>query len=208
MSVSRSLSGIVFLAVPTLVIGLLSSCASVSSPGNNEPSPSGSPETVATPSPSPSGDTGAETFTAGAPSDQCTTKQLSIAVSTESASAGHLHYLITFTNNGPQCSLSGFPVVQVAKAGTPFGSVASQDTASAPVTVPIATGASAYAQLTVVNVDPGGGPLGSACTVDHGDALFITAPHGTIVTPIPVDSFAACSNNTDWFTVGSISATS
>jgi Domain of unknown function (DUF4232) len=188
--------------LPSLTVLLLAGCVTVtntSPPASTSPSPtSASPE--ASPSATP------ESFTPGAPADQCLTANLSVAVQDESASAGHLHSLLVFTNNGPDCVLEGFPNVQVMNSGTPMGASSEEDSSVSEGTVSLPAGGTAVAQLTSVNIDPGGGPLGDSCVVDHGTGYLVTPPHSYTPIPVDVSGVPACTNGTVWMTAGPVTA--
>lgn len=190
------------LVVSALATFLLAGCVTVnyslpaSSPSNS------APPTATSASPSPS----TETFTPGAPANQCLTANLSVSLEDEGASAGHLHSKVVFTNNGPECVLAGYPTVHVIQGAATIGAGSAEDSSAAVAPVTLAAGGSAIAQLTSINIDPGGGPLGDSCVVDHGTGYRVTPPHST--TPIPVDSanVPACTNGTVWMTAGPVTA--
>lgn len=123
-------------------------------------------------------------------------------------SAGHLNYQIVFTNNGPDCVLEGYPevAVLVSTGSGVLGAAAMDDTNAAATAVTLASGGTAVAALSAVNIDPGGGPLGGQCTLDHGDGFGITPPHSLQRIKVQLDSVPACSNGTAWMTVGPVTA--
>jgi hypothetical protein len=189
--------------VPFLTVLALAGCITATGPSPaSPPSPSVSPKE----SPSASPTTPAETFTPGAPEGQCLTANLLVSVVDEGSSAGHLHSQVVFTNRGPACVLDGFPTVQVMKAGVPMGSGIEDDSSAAEAPVPLASGGTAVAQLTSVNINSDGGPLGDSCVVDHGTGYLITPPHS--YTPIPADvaDLPACTNGTVWMMAGPVTA--
>jgi hypothetical protein len=181
------------------VVAALTGCVSITIP---PPGPSSSAEPSAPPSASPSGPS--ESFTAGAPDGQCLTANLSASLEAEPSSLGHGHWSVILTNDGAPCVLDGFPTIQVTSNGTPLGAASEDDSGVPHSPASLATGGSAVASLSAVNIDPGGGPLGDACTVDHGDAVAVTPPHATIAIPVPMADFPACSNGTAWMTVGPV----
>jgi hypothetical protein len=181
-------------------IAVLAGCSTPAAPPSNTPSSDSSPAPAASPSPSPT--SASESFTAGAPDGQCLTASLSAALEPVSSSLGHLHWEIRLTDNGAPCVLDGVPEVQVTRSGTRLGAAAEAESGTTPAPVSLATGASAVASLSAVNNDPGGGPLGDACTLDHGDTVAITPPHAMIALLVPMAGFPACSSGTPWMTVG------
>ncbi|MBX3309190.1 MAG: DUF4232 domain-containing protein [Cryobacterium sp.] len=190
------------LIVSTLATLLLAGCVTVNySPPASSPSRS-APPSASSASPSPS----TETFTPGAPANQCLTANLSVSLEDEGASAGHLHAKVVFTNNGPDCVLKGFPTVQVAQGAAPIGAGSEEDSSAAVAPVTLMAGGSAIAQLTSVNIDPGGGPLGDSCVVDHGTGYLVTPPHSTTPIPVDVPNVPACTNGIVWMTAGPVTA--
>ena len=102
--------------------------------------------------------------------------------------------------------LSGYPGVQVVAAGAPMGVAGQEDSSVAVAPVTIAEHGTAVAQVTSVNIDPGGGPLGGACVVGHGDGYNITPPHSLQPILVSMANVPACSNGTAWMTVGPVVA--
>ncbi|MBX3090888.1 MAG: DUF4232 domain-containing protein [Cryobacterium sp.] len=189
------------LVVPSFAVLLLAGCVTVVSPPSSSPSSSSSASSPsASPSPAP------EQFAPGAPANQCLTANLSVSVQEASASSGHLHSLIVFTNNGPECALSGFPSVQVMSSGVTMGASSEDDSSASPTVVTVPSGGTAVALLTSVNIDPDGGPLGDACVVDHGSGYDVTPPHSLSPISVDDDNLAACSNGAVWMTVGPVTA--
>lgn len=188
------------------VLGLLLVGCSVSAP---LPPPTSPP--AASPSgttPSPTATVAAETFAPGAPANQCHTADLAATIQGPDGSAGHLNYRIVFTNSGADCVLEGYPEVTVLKsAGSAIlGAPAANDANTTGAAVDLATGATAVAILTAVNIDPGGGPLGSQCILDHGDGFVITPPHSLQPLKVMLAGVPACSNGTAWMTVGPVTS--
>jgi len=60
--------------------------------------------------------------------------------------------------------------------GTQLGDVAANMPDLPLEVVTIASGESAYARLQAVNIDPGGGPLGTDCGLGFGDGFNIYIP--------------------------------
>ncbi|MBB5632427.1 hypothetical protein BKA04_000650 [Cryobacterium mesophilum] len=183
------------LIVSIAAVALLAGCSTVSA----SPSPSAP---VTAPSSSPSA--AEETFTAGAPDGQCLTADLSASIQPASSTAGHIHDVITLTNNGAPCVLEGYPTVAVSSGGSQVGAAAEDDSSAIPAPITLAAGGTAEAQLTAVDIDPGGGPLGDACSLDVGDAVLVTPPHSMIALSVAEAGFPACTSGTPWMTVGPV----
>lgn len=158
--------------------------------------------------PATTSDVPSETPTADAPLEPCADGTVTPTVGEAEGTAGHLNYQIAFTNSGPECTLEGFPQVAVLGNGngTMFGVVAEQMLELTPEPVTVATGASAYAWLEAVNIDPGGGPLGEDCRVGYGDGWNIYVPAAIEPTFVPADGVPACTSGLPWMRIGPISA--
>lgn len=198
------------LALSVAAATLLAGCSTATAP----PSPE-SPPTESSPSASPSAGEpssapnstapdSSESFTAGAPDGQCRTANLTVSLGNEGSAAGHIHYAVTFTNTGETCVLEGFPTVQVTGGGSPIGVAATEDSGTAAQAISLTRGGTTSAELTVTNIASGGGPLGDACTVGHGDAFAVTPPHSTTAISVPMPNIPACSNGAQWMTVGPV----
>lgn len=106
----------------------------------------------------------------------CPTSSLKVSVLRGSGAAGHQYAFLQFTNTSAKsCSLTGFPGVQLLKNGVPLGLPAARSSAAV-VTVQIAAGAAATAQL----IDD------STCNADNADSVQVIPPNRTdkIVLPI------------------------
>lgn len=105
--------------------------------------------------------------------------------------AGSVFYKVRFTNlSGHTCTLSGFPKVSaVDLTGKQIGAAAEQETGQKPKLVKLTNGATASAQLRVV--DPGNFSP-SACHETMAAGLRVSPPgqSASKVVPIP---FATCS---------------
>ena len=176
--------------VPVILILALAGCA----PAGPTPGTSASP-------------TADPTETADAPLEPCADGTITPTVGEAEGTAGHLNYQIAFTNSGPECTLEGFPQIAVIGNGngTQFGVVADQMTELTPAPVTIATGASGYAWLEAVNIDPGGGPLGSDCAVGYGDGWNIYIPGAIEPTFVSAPNTPACTSGLPWMRIGPIS---
>ncbi|MDQ1720673.1 MAG: hypothetical protein QOI26_407 [Pseudonocardiales bacterium] len=110
--------------------------------------------------------------------DGCPSASLSVAALRASGAAEHQYAFLQFTNKSAKtCSLTGFPGVQLVKAGAPLGKPAAR-TSTAVTKVWLAPGRSATAQL----VDS------STCNADNSDSVAIYPPNRTerVVVPLSV----------------------
>jgi hypothetical protein len=148
--------------------------------------------------------------TAGAdlPLQPCADGTITAQVNDPEGTAGHLNYQIEFVNSGPECTLEGYPQVAVLGHGngTQLGVLAAQMTGQTVSAVTIATGASAFAQLQAINIDPGGGPLGPDCAVEEGDGWNIYVPGAIEPTFVASAGVPACTSGVPWMEIGPISA--
>jgi hypothetical protein len=105
----------------------------------------------------------------------CPTSSLKVMVLRASGAAGHQYAFLQFTNIGSKsCSLTGFPGVQLLKAGRPLGQPAARS-ALAATRVQIAPGAALTARL----VDD------STCNADNADSVQIIPPNRTDKIVLP-----------------------
>ncbi|HEV2888172.1 MAG TPA: DUF4232 domain-containing protein [Jatrophihabitans sp.] len=110
--------------------------------------------------------------------DGCPTASLSVTALRASGAAGYQYAFLQFTNKSARtCSLTGFPGVQLVKAGVPMGQPATRS-GMAVTKVRIAPGHSATARL----VDA------STCEADKSDSVAIYPPNRTerLVVPLSV----------------------
>jgi len=91
--------------------------------------------------------------------------------------------------------------------GTQLGDVAANMPDLPLEVVTIASGESAYARLQAVNIDPGGGPLGTDCGLGFGDGFNIYIPGAVEPTFVPYPGVAACTSGIVWMDIAPISAT-
>lgn len=187
------------VAIAILGILALAGCA---------PADSGAADPSATSS-EVAGPTATSSPTSDAPLELCADGTITPQVNGADGTAGHLNYQVEFVNSGPECTLEGFPQIAVIGNGngTQFGVNAEQmlDITAVPVT--LASGASAYAWLEAVNIDPGGGPLGSDCIVGYGDGWNIYVPGAIEPTFVSAPNLPSCTNGLPWMRIGPISAT-
>jgi hypothetical protein len=93
-----------------------------------------------------------------------------------SGAAGHQYAFLQFTNKSAQsCSLTGFPGVELRKAGAPLGKPATRSNAVVG-TVTLAPGTSATARL----VDA------STCQAEKSDSIQIIPPNLTSKFVLPL----------------------
>lgn len=187
------------VAIAVLVVLALAGCA----PAADSPAdPSATASEVVTPTATP-------TATAEAPLEPCADGTITPQVNDADGTAGHLNYQVEFVNSGPECTLEGFPQIAVIGNGngTQFGVIADQMAELTAEPVTLATGASAYAWLEAVNIDPGGGPLGPDCVVGYGDGWNIYVPGAIEPTFVSAPNVPACTSGLPWMRIGPISAT-
>lgn len=134
---------------------------------------SSAPHTPTTPTTRPPASSPAGTPTATRPASiepgGCPTSALTIAALRASGAAGHQYAFLQFTNrSATTCSLTGYPGVQLVRAGAPFGKPAGRS--GLPIaTVRIAPGKAVTARL----VDA------STCNADNSDSVAIYPPNRT-----------------------------
>lgn len=178
-----------------------------------EPSASAAPSASATPSghfTSPASPVGTPTPIASTdpnrPSGQCADDVLKVALSRADAGAGNIDQDIVFTNTGSgSCVLRGAPGVSAVGDGngTQLGAPATRSQTGAKDVELAANGGTATAHLHSVNIDSGGGPLGSACAAKQADGLRIYPPHSTVAVFVK-ESVYACTSGTAWMKVASV----
>lgn len=139
----------------SLTVGGQSSTPPSSSPAVPQSAPSSSP---AAPSPQPSSPQ--PSSNSGSPpaaaTQGCATSGLKVVVNTAQAgaAAGSTYYPIKFTNtSGSTCTLFGYPGVSFSSGpgGERIGRAASRNPAGKPVTVRLASGASAHATVQIAD---------------------------------------------------------
>jgi|GEM_PF-3061036 len=147
------------------------SSAAISSPAGVVSRPSRTPTTPAS---RPASSTPAGKIEAGG----CATPALAIEALRASGAAGHQYAFLQFTNRSAKtCSLTGYPGVQLVKAGTTLGQPAVRS--GKPIsTVQLAPGKSVTAELVIA----------STCQADKSDSVAIYPPNRTerIVVPLSV----------------------
>lgn len=99
----------------------------------------------------------------------CPSATLGVAALRASGAAGHQYAFLQFTNNSARtCTLTGFPGVQLIRAGAPLGKPAARS--AKPVTrVSLAPGKSATARLVG----------DSTCNAEKSDSVQIYPPNRT-----------------------------
>jgi hypothetical protein len=144
-----------------------SSQSASSSPAGTASRPSRTP-TTPTPRPAtstPAGSPAAGTIEAGG----CPTAALAVEALRASGAAGHQYAFLQFTNRSAKtCSLTGYPGVQLVRAGVPLGKPATRS--GQPVrTVQLAAGRSVTARLVIA----------STCEAEKSDSVAIYPPNRT-----------------------------
>jgi uncharacterized protein DUF4232 len=148
------------LLVGTAVLAAACGSASLTANGQSSSPPSSSPAAPAsTPSsspaaPSPLPSSSSPGTPAAAATQGCATSGLKVVVNTAQAgaAAGSTYYPIKFTNtSGSTCTLFGYPGVSFSSGpgGDRIGRAASRNPAGKPVTVTLASGASAHATVQI-----------------------------------------------------------
>lgn len=146
--------------------------------------PSAGPDAVAPPAPAPT--------TIAASTPKCSTSQLVVWLDTQgNGTAGSIYYTLEFTNlSTSTCTLGGYPGVSaVGLSGHQLGSSASRDRTTSARTITLASGASATADLRIVEA---GNFPSSTCRQVTAAGLRVFPPNMTKskVVPFPFD---ACS---------------
>lgn len=86
---------------------------------------------------------------------------------------------------------------RIAFAQSYLGAAAEANSGTTPAPVSLATGASAVASLSAVNIDPGA----DRSVTPALSTTAITPPHATVALMVPMADFPACSSGTPWMTV-------
>jgi hypothetical protein len=144
-----------------------SSTTAASTPASTTPVPS-----------QPASSTPARPPATAAPAGGCATAALTVVALRGSGAAGHQYAFLQFTNKAAKsCSLTGFPGVQLLRAGALLGKPATR-AAKPATTVQLAPGHSATARL----VDD------STCNAEKSDSVQIYPPNRTekVVVPLSV----------------------
>ncbi|HEX8305930.1 MAG TPA: DUF4232 domain-containing protein [Jatrophihabitans sp.] len=108
----------------------------------------------------------------------CATSALTVAALRGSGAAGHQYAFLQFTNkSAKQCSLTGFPGVQLLRGGVLLGKPAARANKPA-TTVQLAPGRSATARLVG----------DSTCNAEKSDSIQIYPPNRTekVVVPLSI----------------------
>ncbi|MCU1529986.1 MAG: hypothetical protein JWP75_3749 [Frondihabitans sp.] len=133
-------------------------------------SPASTPATTPTTPPATTG-TGS-----GSGSGQCATANLTGSYTNSSGTAGSTYLDIVLTNKGTgSCTIQGWPGVSIVGGGngTQIGQAAAFDRTSAHGTVTLASGATAKAQLRIVQA---GNYDASTCVPEKGDGVRVYPP--------------------------------
>jgi len=179
---------------------LLSACGAPAEPPTEgqSPPPSAAP-TQGSASPSP-----ADPETAGEDAP-CSAAVLDVTASTGDAGAGSVTVVLAFENvGGDPCTLAGFPGVSAVGAdGAQVGEPATRsDRPFEPVVV--ASGDTATAELRMVDVGSGGGPLGADCQAQPAAGWRVFPPESTEAIDVAIEGLTACAGDVDWLTIDPI----
>jgi uncharacterized protein DUF4232 len=173
------------------VISLTSSSAATSSP-TGSPSMTSSPSAPAPSSPAVPSSSAAPTKPASSAASQpdgpggCASSALQVRALRGSGAAGHQFAFLRFTNiSASSCSLTGFPGVQLQRAGAPLG-LPAQRTSTPVRRVQIAPGDSVTAQLTD----------DSTCNAANSDAVQVIPPNRAEKFLVPL-ALRGCSLHID-----------
>jgi len=193
MSASRSPLAVAIAAAALL----LTACGAPSQPPTEGQSPPPSQPSQGSASPSP-----ADPETAGEDAP-CAADALDVTAATGDAGAGSVTVTFTFQNvGGEPCTLEGFPGVSAVGDGdgTQIGEPAQRSDRPYEQVV-VASGDTATANLRMVDVGSGGGPLGDACQAQPADGWRIYPPGSTDAIFVAVDGLTACAGDVDWITI-------
>ncbi len=140
------------------------------------------------------------TTTGGAAVSGCLTGSLQIAAVNGSGAAGTIEMAVTMTNQGPSCTLYGYPGMQLLDAsGSPIATIVVRgggpmfpDAAAnqPPAQVTLARGAVAKFSLSYEDV-----PVGTETSCPTSTSSEITPPNNTAFAVIPL-AIAPCNNGT------------
>lgn len=150
-------------------------------------SPTGTPPSATPVTSKPTGAAPASTAPARpSGADGCPTSALAVAALRGSGAAGHQYAFLQFTNKSAKaCTLTGFPGVQLLRAGAPLGKPAVRS--SKPATrVQLMPGRSAQARLVV----------DSTCNAEKSDSVQIYPPNRTEKVTVPL-SIRGCALTID-----------
>ncbi|WP_075725593.1 DUF4232 domain-containing protein [Corynebacterium aquilae] len=167
-----------------------------------------SPADTRTPTPDADATQAPDSNVVAAPSDTaehpimreaCQPQQLAISVTPTDAGAGHQYYAITATNNGPHCTLAGFPGISAVDAqGQQIGAAAEREDAHDPGPVRLGPKGQAQATLRLTNahlMDP------ATCAPTPAAGLKIYPPNSYDSTTVPFDS-VVCAKGATTLTTG------
>lgn len=176
------------------------SSEATSSAPSDKPEPTASDSAQPSDQPRPSGGTSEGTPT-------CTIDQLTLTTTRGDSAAGHTMQVLTFTNKGKTCRLSGHPSIFAVGGGNGTvigkGAAWSGDAGTHPVTL-TANGGKAQIKLEMTNIGTNGGPLGDRCKPVPADGLRVYPPDLKKAMYVKVDSMYACSTKVDWMFHGRV----
>jgi hypothetical protein len=174
--------------------------AQASSPAST-PARSASPSAPAS-EPAPGTTAAAPQTTSAGKTGECKANQLAAEVRTEpgGGAAGSVYRSLVVTNTGSgDCTVRGYPGVSyVGASDQQIGAPADRDPAATSVTVPLAPGASAVAQLRQTNA----GNYGPECDLTDVAALRIYPPNDTAWLEAPQQTVGCANDAIVLMTVG------
>lgn len=158
------------------------------------------------PAPSESGSSKPSDKPEGAPS--CSTEQLTLSIDKGDSAAGHVKHVLTFTNKGQACEMSGFADVVAVGGGNgrQIGEFSARtgDPGKWPVIV-AANGGRATMDIEMTNIGTTGGPLGDDCKPVPADGLRVYPPESEKAMYVAVKGLTACSTKVKWMSHGRVS---
>lgn len=169
--------------------GTTSSTSTTSTPTTSAPT---TPTAAAPGTTSPTSGSSTTSTTSGPKTNGCATSDLSISIGNPNGTAGAIHYILTYRNNGASaCTLFGYPGVSfLAADGSQIGSPAQRSSGDSVLSVIVAPGANAYSGVSVT--DPGIPPCASSGTATRVRVFPPGETHAAIVAA--PSGFAVCSS--------------
>ncbi len=136
----------------------------------------------------------------------CTSQNLTAALTAgDGGGAGSSYPYLVLTNSGTaDCSVTGYPGVSFASAGSQIGAAAERDDSVDPQTIVLKPGESAHSALRITNADAFDS---NACNAQQADSLVVYPPDQTQAITIATSDFKGCANsNTKIITVRALEA--
>lgn len=179
------------LAVVLVGVGVTLAACSTSSSTATTTSTGASSTTTTGGSSSTTAPPSSTTTTTGPKTTGCPTANLTVTLGSPNGTAGAIHYLLTFHNNGSSsCTMFGYPGVSfLTAAGSQIGAPAVRTAGVGVVAVPVAAGSNAYASVAVT--DPGIPP----CTTQaQATQVRVYPPGQTQAATVAAGGIAVCSS--------------